>query len=120
MFQPYAAVDGQEPFEGEPARGQAGHGQSGNQRTASGNGHHRHVVLGAQTHNVFPRVTDGGCSGVGHQSAAFAGQKPLQNLLACGNVVVLMIAEQGLFECEVVHQLQGYAGVFGRDKICLL
>ena len=63
------------------------------------------------------RVGDGGAARVRHQGAALPGQQPLQDPGAALLFVVLMVAHQGLFDPQVVQQLQGHAGVLGGDEV---
>ena len=110
-------VDGQEALKGEPPGGQAADGQGVDGGAAAGDGQHLHAAFRAQPHQVLAGVGDGRGPGVGHQGAGLACQQPLQNGLTGGDVVVLVIADQGLFDLKVVQQLYGYPGILRRDKI---
>ena len=110
-------VDSQEALEGEAARGQAADGQGVHGGAAAGNGQHLHAVFRTQPHQVLPGIGDGGSAGVCHQGTGFTCQQPLQNGLSGGDVVVLMVADQGLFDLKVVQQLHGHPCVLRCDEV---
>ena len=114
---PLPPAGGEEALEGEASGGQAREGQGADQGAAPGNSDDVHPVLGAQAHQLLPRVADGGHPRVGYQSAALPGQQPAQHRLAGGGAVVLMVADQTLFQAKMVEKLQGDPGVLGGDEI---
>ena len=117
LLPPLLLAGGQEPLEGEAARGQAGHRQSVHGGAAAGDGQHLHAVFGAQAHQILAGVADGGHARVGHQGAGLASQQAGQDGLSGGGAVVLVIADQGLFDVEVVQQLHRHAGILGGDEV---
>ena len=74
-------------------------------------------MLGAQAHQLFAGIGDGGGTGIRDQGAGLSAQKPLQNGLSGGDVIVGMIAHQRLFDFKMVEQLDGYPGILRRNKI---
>ena len=114
-----ALAGGQEALEGETPGVQTRYGQRGDGGAAAGYGLHRHAVFGAQRHQLLPGIADSRRTGVRYQRAGLACQQPGQNGLSRRRPVVLVIADQRLFDVEVIQQLDGHAGVLGGDKVRL-
>ena len=108
---------GQKALEGEAPGVQPGHGQGGDGGAAAGNGLYRHAVFGAQRYQLLSRIADGRGTGVGDQRARFAGEQTLQNSLTRRSAVVLVVADQRLFDVKMVQQLHADAGVLRRDEV---
>ena len=117
MLPPALFIDGQKALKGEPAGGKAADGQGVHRRAAAGDGQNLHAVFRAQPHQVLAGVGNGGRAGVRHQSAGLACQQALENGLPGGDVVVLVVADQGLFDFKMVQQLDGYPGILRRDEV---
>ena len=112
-------VHSKEPLKGEASRGLPRGRQGGDQGTGSGDGHHRHAVLGAQGHQILSRVGDGGGTRIGNQCAVFPGQQPLQDTLAAVFRVVAVVGDHGLFQLQMVEELHGHPGIFGGNEVRL-
>ncbi len=98
--------DGQKALESEPPRGQAADRQGADGGAAAGDGQHRHAVLRAEADQGLAGVRDGGSPGVGYQGAALPRQQAGEDGLPGGDMIVLVVADQRLFDPEVVQQLQ--------------
>ena len=112
-------VHGQEALEGEPAGGQAGHRQGGDQGAVTRDGHHIHPILGAEGHQLLAGVGHRRGARVGDQGAALPGQQAAEHRLAPRPGVVAVIGEHGLFQPQVVEQLEGHPGILRGNKIHL-
>ena len=110
---------GEEALKGEAAGGQAGDAQGRDDGAGTGYGGDGNARLGAQPDQVLAGVGDGGGACVGDQGAHLSGLHPLQELLAPGRLVVLVIADQGLFDLQEVQQPQGDPGVLRGDEVGL-
>ena len=110
-------VHGQKALEGEPAGGQAGHRQGGDQGAGAWYGHHRDVPLRTLGHQLLPRVGHRRGTRVGDQGPVLPGEQALQHRLPAGAGVVAVVGEQGLFQPQVVEQLQGHPGVLGGEEV---
>ena len=112
-------VHGQKALKGEAPGGLAGGGQGRDQGAGAGDGHHGDALLGAPGHQLLPRVRDGGHPRVGDQGAVLPRQQPVQHRLAPRLRVVAVIGQHGLFQPQVIEQLDGHPGVLRRDKVRL-
>ena len=112
-------VHRQKALEGEPAGGQTADRQRRHQRAGAGNGAHLHPRLSALRHQLFAGVADGRCARVRHQSAVFSRQNAAQDLRAAALGVMPVIAHHGLFDTQMVQDLQRHTGILGGDKIRL-
>ena len=117
---PLLFVGREESLKGETPGGQTRHRQSAHGGAAAGDSLHRDAVFPAQPHQILAGIADGRGPGVRHQRTRLPGQQPGQNGLPGGGPVVLVVADQRLFDVEMVQQLHGHTGVFGGDEVCLL
>ena len=110
-------VDGEESLKGKAPGGQAADGQGVHRRAAAGDGEHPHAVFRAQPHQILSGIRHSGGARVRHQGAGFPRQQPGEDGLSGGDVVVLVVADQRLFDVEVVQELDGHPGVLRGDEI---
>ena len=108
---------GQEPLKAEAACRLTGDAQGGDDGAGAGNGANRDSRLGALLYQVLTWVRDGGASGIGYQGAGLSGQNAVQNFFPLEGFVVLVVAHQGLFQFQVVEELQRDPGVLRGDEI---
>ena len=108
---------GEEALEGKAARRQTRHRQGVHRRAAAGDGDDGHALLGAELHQILAGVGDGRRARIGDEGAALAAQQALDDLLTCAGTVMLMIAHHGLFDLEVVQQLQRHPLILCGDEI---
>ena len=119
-FPPLGLVRRQEPLEGEPPCGQPADRQRGDQRAAPRHRLDRHPAFRAETHQVLPRVGDGGGARVRHQGAALPRLNPAEDGGPRGVAVVAVVGRHGLFQPQVVQQLHRHPGVLGGQEVRLL
>ena len=110
---------GQEALKREAPRRQAGHAQRRDGGAGAGDGADRHARLRAQADQILAGVGDGRGSGVRHERARLARQNALDDARAACRLVVLIIADERLFQLQMVQQPQRHPRVLGRDKIRL-
>ena len=72
---------------------------------------------GALGHQRLAGVGDGRGTGVRHQGAGLPRQQPPKNLLPALGLVVFIVAHQGLFDPQVVEELEADPGVLGGDEV---
>ena len=108
---------GEEALKGEAPRSKPADRQGGDQGTAPRDGLHGHALRRAELHQGLAGIADGGGPGVGDQGAGLPGQEPGENGRARRGLIVLVVAHQGLFDAEVVEELQGHPGVLGGDEV---
>ena len=108
---------GEEALKAKPAGGLPGNAQCGDGGTGTGNGADGDACGGTFLHQILTGVRDGGASCIGNQGAGLTGQNPLHNAASLEGFVMLVIAYKGLFDFQVVEQLQGYPGVLCGDEI---
>ena len=88
-------------------------------RAGAGDGHHIHPTLGAEGHQLLAGVGHRRSARVGDQGAALPGQQAAEHRLAPRPGVVAVIGEHGLFQPQVVEQLEGHPGILRGNKIHL-
>ena len=99
---------------------QAGGGKRGEQRRRAGNRHDGNVVANGQGDEAMTGVTDQGHARIADESdgrAVFHGQDEFGG---AGELVVFVIADQGLVNVVVIQKLQGVARIFAGDVVHLL
>ena len=110
------AVHGQKALE-HPAGGVLpGHGQRGDAGRCRRDGHHLDAPGQRVPHDDLARVGNAGHPGVAAQGTALPCLDALQNgfaLLQC----VLVVADHGFLQAQMVQQLHGHTGVLGGDEI---
>ena len=111
---------GKKALKGEAACGQAGDSQRVDGGAAAGDSLHGDAVFGAQTHQLLAGITDGGHPRVGDQRAGLTGQQAGEDRLSRCGTVVLVIADQRLFDAEMIQQLHRDTGILSGNEIGVL
>ncbi len=104
-------------LEGEAGRGQAGDAQGRDGSAGAGDGADRDALLGAEPDQSLAGVGDRGAACVRDQGAALPRLQTGQDLRPALGLVVLVVADQGLFDFQMIEQPDRDAGVLGGNEI---
>ena len=113
-------VHAQKALERKPSRRQAGKRQRRHHRARPRHRQHRNAALRALGHQLLAGIRDGGHSRIRNQHAVFARFDARADLLSALAFIVFIVADQRLFDPEMVEQAERHPRVLRRDKIRLL
>ena len=108
---------GEEALKGKSTGGQPRNTQSGDGGAGTGNGADGDPGFRAESDQVLSGVGDGGRACVRDQRAGFSAEDALDDFRTADGLVVLIIADQWLFQLQKIQQPKGHTGVLCGNKI---
>ena len=82
----------------------------------AGNGHHRNAMADGERDQPETRIADAGRAGIGNERDRLALLELHDQLGGPCQLIVLVIAGGALFDCVMIEQLLGLAGVLAGDE----